>query len=713
MKLFNKPIFFSLLAILLFAAFFWTPSVNQEEKEALLINTIKTGLSRMHYEPQTIDDNFSEKLFDLYVKRMDGGRRFFTQSDMKVLNAFKDNLDDQAQAGTYDFLNTILELHAAAITKTQGFYKDILGQPFDFEKNEQFQTDGDKREYASSDEELKELWRKNMKYETLTRLNDKLEEQEKGENEELKEKTYAQLEEDARKATLKVYDDWFERMTKLKRSDRLSDYLNSFTNVYDPHTSYYEPIEKENFDISMSGKLEGIGARLQTSDDYTKVTDVIVGGPAWKGKELEEKDLIMAVRQEGDEESNDITGMQINDVVKQIRGKKGTTVILTVKKVDGSVKEISIERDVVVLEEGFAKSLILNSDNSDKVGYIKLPRFYADFDDANGRFCSKDVATEIEKLKEENVNGIILDLRNNGGGSLRDVVKMTGYFIENGPIVQVKSRKGSPEVLSDRDPSVLYDGPLIVMVNEFSASASEILAAALQDYERAVIVGSTSTFGKGTVQRFFDLDRAVPGATNVKPLGSIKLTTQKFYRVNGGSTQLKGVEPDIVLPDNYKYIETGEKENEFPLEWTEIPEVRYSQEVADLGSLKSIVKKSEARVKDNEIFQKIEANALRLKTQREKSEYPLSLKGFDKLSDEMEAQSKAYKDMFTEIEAMKVENLTVDMTSINSDESKQERNKDWLEGVKKDVYLYETLNIMHDMISPKGVAKTHKKNRKN
>ena len=713
MKLFNKPIFFSLLAILLFAAFFWAPAVNQEEKEALLINTIKTGLSRMHFEPQTIDDNFSEKLFNLYVKRMDGGRRFFTQSDIKVLNAFKDNLDDQAQAGTYDFLNTILELHSAAVTKTQGFYRDILSQPFDFEKDEQFQTDGDKREYASSDEELKELWRKNMKYETLTRLNDKIEEQEKSEDEEVKAKTYEELEADARKATLKVYDDWFERMNKLKRSDRLSDYLNSFTNVYDPHTSYYEPIEKENFDISMSGKLEGIGARLQTSDDYTKVTDIIVGGPAWKGKELEEKDLIMAVRQEGSEESNDITGMQINDVVKQIRGKKGTTVVLTVKKVDGSVKDISIERDVVVLEEGFAKSLILNSDNSDKVGYIKLPRFYADFDDANGRFCSKDVATEIEKLKDEKVNGIILDLRNNGGGSLRDVVKMTGYFIENGPIVQVKSRKGSPEVLSDRDPSVLYDGPLIVMVNEFSASASEILAAALQDYERAVIVGSTSTFGKGTVQRFFDLDRAVPGASNVKPLGSIKLTTQKFYRVNGGSTQLKGVEPDIVLPDNYKYIETGEKENEFPLEWTEIPEVRYSQEVADLGSLQSIVKKSEARVKDNEIFQKIESNALRLKTQREKSEYPLSLKGFDKLSDEMEAQSKAYKDMFKEIEAMKVENLSIDMTSINSDESKQERNKDWLEGVKKDVYLYETLNIMHDMISPKGVAKTNKKNRKN
>ncbi|MEO1715046.1 MAG: S41 family peptidase, partial [Bacteroidota bacterium] len=377
---------------------------------------------------------------------------------------------------------------------------------------------------------------------------------------------------------LKTFDDWYERLEKRKRSDYLSIYINSITNVFDPHTSYFEPIEKQNFDINMSGKLEGIGARLQSDGNYTKITSVIVGGPAWKQGDLKENDKIMKVAQDG-EDPIDVTGMQLDDVVSQIRGEKGTKVILTVKKIDGSIADIEIVRDVVILEEGFAKSLILHTTAKEKVGFISLPRFYDDFYDEEGRSCARDVATEIDKLKKENVRGIILDLRNNGGGSLRDVVTMSGFFIEKGPIVQVKARGRSPEVLEDNDPSVKWDGHLIVMVNQFSASASEILAAALQDYERAVIVGSTSTFGKGTVQRFYNLDRAIPGYSELKPFGEIKLTTQKFYRIDGGSTQLKGVTPDIILPDMYSYIETGEKEQEYPMNWTQIAPVPHEQNV--------------------------------------------------------------------------------------------------------------------------------------
>ncbi|MCB0662080.1 MAG: carboxy terminal-processing peptidase [Saprospiraceae bacterium] len=697
MKLLRGSLFFSLVAVaILFGAYY--PSMDSEQKESVLINTILTSLQRFHFQPVPIDDQFSEKLFDLYMDRLDGGKRFLTKSDVKELSKFKDDLDDEAMQGTFTFFDKSYELVNNGITKTQGYYRDILSKPFDFSKKEEVETDGDKRDFASSDEELKEQWRLMLKYEVLRRVTTKLEDQEKGEDEELAGKSFEELEEMTRKDVLKVYDDWYDRLSKLQRKDRLSDYLNTVTNVYDPHTNYFEPIEKENFDIGMSGKLEGIGARLQTDGDYTKVSSIVPGGPAWKGKDLEENDVIMKVAQ-GDEEPVDITGMQINDVVSLIRGPKDTEVRLTVKKVDGLIKTITILRDVVVLEEGFAKSLIIESDLGDKVGYIKLPRFYADFEDASGRFCSDDIETELGKLKNESVDGIVLDLRNNGGGSLRDVVKMAGYFIEEGPIVQVKSRGRKPEVLSDTDPSVKYDGPLVVLVNDFSASASEILAAALQDYDRAVIVGTNSTFGKGTVQRFFDLDRAIIGNNEVKPLGQIKLTMQKFYRVNGGSTQLKGVIPDVILPSSYAYIETGEKENDYPLEWTEIPSVEYSQDVYEVNGLDRIVASSEKRVAQNDVFQKVEANAVRLKEQRDLSKYPLSLHEFQTWNDELEAEAKEFSDMFQPIESMKIRNLTVDAPGIEAEESKKARNDEWLKDVQKDVTLYETLNILHDLIS--------------
>lgn len=423
-----------------------------------------------------------------------------------------------------------------------------------------------KKPFAKDDATLKDYWRQSMKWETMTRLAEKLEKKEKGE-ENFKDKTYEELEAEARKDVLKVYDDWYVRLEKRKRNDYLSMYLNTFTNIFDPHTEYYEPIDKQNFDIGMSGRLEGIGARLQTDGDLTKVSEIIVGGPAWKEGKLEENDKIVKVAQGDDPEWTDITGMVINDVVQLIRGKPGTKVRLSVKKADGSTKEIVIIRDVVIIEEGFAKSLLIETEEKETIGYLRLPKFYADFNNSNGRRCADDVAVELEKLKQAGVQGIILDLRSNGGGSLRDVVKMSGFFVEEGPIVQVKSRTRKAEVLSDDDPGVQYSGPLIVMVNQFSASASEILAAALQDYGRAVIVGTgTSTFGKGTVQRFFDLDAVIRGNPEVKPLGEIKLTVQKFFRVNGGSTQLRGVTPDIVLPDNWLYLETGEKEEDFPME---------------------------------------------------------------------------------------------------------------------------------------------------
>ncbi len=691
------PIFFSLLALVLFVgAFLPRPEGTNPEKEAVLMQTMLEGLRQLHYAPLELDDAFSQKLYKLYLDRIDSGRRWLTQEDIVKLEVYKNDLDDEARASSYEFFNQSLEALNAGIEKTKGFYKDILAQPFDFSVQEEFEVDGDKKEFPKNDLELRESWRQLLKYEAMLRLTDKLEAQEKDESKEEK-KSMTELEAEVREDLTETYDDLFERLGKLRRMDRISDYLNAFTNVYDPHTGYFEPKDKEDFDINMSGTLEGIGARLQTDGDFTKVVSIVPGGPAWKQKDLETSDLIMKVAQENDEEPVNVSGYRIDDVVKLIRGKKGTTVRLTVKKVDGSIQVISIERDVVIIDESYAKSVILNQPGKiENVGYIKLPRFYADFNRRGGRACAADVAKELDKLKAQNVNGIILDLRNNGGGSLSEVVSMSGLFIEDGPIVQVKARGMMPKVQRDNKSTVQYDGPLIIMVNQFSASASEILAAAMQDYGRALIVGSKSTFGKGTVQRFVDLDMAISGYNEIKPLGELKMTIQKFYRIDGGSTQLRGVTPDVILPDRYHFIEVGEKDHEYPMDWSEISAVNYDKQNR-LGDLTDIKRASGERVKQSEAFRMVLESAKYLAEQRDDTQYTLNLEQFRKESEEMEARADKYDNIFTEIDNLEVNNLAVDMDHINSDESRVARNDEWLKSLRKDVYVDEVLSIMKDM----------------
>ncbi len=697
----NKGLLLTLVAAAgLFLAFYFP--VNTAQKEATLMQSILTDLNYYHYQPLEVNDNLSEKVYGLFLERLDGSRRWLTQADVKQLETWKLKLDNEANEGTFAFLDLATQLQIAGIKKTQTWYRELLDKPFDFKQNETIETNGEKKPFAKNDQELKEYWRKQMKWEVLSRLTEKLEKKEKGDA-DFKDKTYEELEAEARKDVLKVYDDWYVRLEKRKRNDFLSMYLNAFTNIFDPHTEYYEPIDKQNFDIGMSGRLEGIGARLQTDGENTKVSEIIVGGPAWKQGALKENDKILKVKQEGDTEWTDLTGMVINDVVQLIRGKPGSKVTLFIKKAEGAAtEEITIERDIVIMEEGFAKSLLIESSQNEKIGYIRLPKFYADFNNKDGRRCADDIAVELEKLKQANVQGIILDLRGNGGGSLRDVVKMGGFFVEEGPIVQVKSRSRTPEVLTDDDPAVQYTGALIVMVDQFSASASEILAAALQDYGRAVIVGTgTSTFGKGTVQRFFDLDAVVRGNPEVKPLGEVKLTVQKFFRVNGGSTQLKGVTPDIVLPDNWLYVETGEKEEEFPMEWTQIDPVPFGQKVYSLNGLSKIKENANARIRGNEVFQMIDQRARRIKELRDDSEHTLNLDTYLAENKKLDEEDDSYDKLFDKEVLTSIQNLSADMASINADESKKARNDEWLKGVKKDVYLLETLNIMHDLLTIK------------
>lgn len=669
-----------------------------ENKEALIIRGVLNALQQLHYEPLTLDDEVSTKAFDSYIKRLDSGKRFFTQKDFDQLKAWEKQIDNQFLEERFDFFNLSLATIDQGIQRAKGYYPAMLEAPFDFTQDELIEFDPDKMAFAKDETELQDRWRRVLKYEVMTKLLDKMDEQDKNDTLTVK-KSLQELEAECRSEVKKNMDNWFDRLAQIRRSDRFTDYVNSVTEIFDPHTSYFSPKDKEDFNIGMSGRLEGIGARLQSDGEFTKVESIVPGGPAWKQKELEVNDQILKVKQE-EGEALDIRGMRLDDVVKHIRGKKGSKVTLTVRKADGGTRDITIERDEVILDEGFAKSAILeHSEIIDNIGYIRLPKFYADFEKENGSSCSKDVANEIEKLKRLNVRGIILDLRNNGGGSLRDVVDMSGLFIENGPIVQVKSRNQKPQILADSDPRVQYDGPLIVMVNSLSASASEILAAAMQDYNRALIVGSPATFGKGTVQRFYDLDRLIRSHNELKPFGEIKLTMQKFYRINGGSTQLRGVTPDVVLPDNYMYIDLGEKEYDYPMAWTEIEPLTYQQNAYVLKNKTKLAATSKVRIGQDTVFQAITQQAERLKKQREERHYSLNLEKYKAWLEEREAVNKRFDEIVDrEIPNFVAVNPQEDMDYIKMDESRIARNDSWLESLRKDIYLKETLNLMKDMI---------------
>ncbi len=700
MKL-RGPIFFSVLVVTLIVAAFY-PKADPQEKEAVLMRIILSVMNQAHFQPQVLDDKFSEKLYDLYLDRIDSGRNFLTQEEVNRLSVHKKNLDDQLLASNHDFFDLSLSLLDNGINRAQTFYKEILAQPFDFSTEEYVELSGDKRPFAANEKELKEYWRKYLKFEVLSRVADKLEGMKEA-GEEGNNMPLAEIEKEARAKVLENMDLRFSNFKKIKRSSRFGDYLTAFTNIFDPQSIYFEPVEKQRFEIDFYGQLEGIGARLLTIGDYTKVSEIVVGGPAWKGKELQENDVILKVAQ-GDGEFKDVVGMNGDDVVQLIRGKKGTKVRLNVKKTDGTIKDIVIIRDLVVLEESFAKSLIIDGANEgEKIGYIFLPKFYANFDDANGRFCAKDVAAELEKLKAENVNGIILDLRNNTGGALYEAVEMSGFFIEKGPIVQVKSKDSEPEILEDQNPQVQYNGPLVVMVNSFSASASEILAGALQDYGRAIIVGSKSTYGKGTVQRFINLDRGVRGFEELKPLGEVKVTMQKFYRINGSSTQLKGVTPDIILPDNYSYINIIEEEEKNPLPWTQIKGLNYSQNVYKIHKLKEIKANSENRIAQSDLFKKIDQNARRVQQQRKETSYPLQMERYLAMEEARKEQNKEYRELFKNTVIKGVRSVGAGTQPLaNADVAVEAAEyKDLIDAVSKDIYLKEALYIMHDVISIK------------
>ncbi len=666
---------------------------DQAKKEFFTMQAVLKFLDRVHYEPKSLDDQLSKHVFDAYLRSIDPAKRFLTQVDISQVKQFESKVDDQISNGSFEFFDLTEELIKAGIQKAEGYFLEFIDQDYSIHTEDSLIVSGDDRGYAVNDLSLREYWRKLVVHETIMKVHDLKVAQSEGE--EIKEE--AELVKEARASIKKNFKEWFKRLNSLRRSDRFEDYLNAITRAYDPHSNYFSPRGKENFDLSMNGSYEGIGARLRPEGELTKVTEVIPGGPAWRQKQLEANDFIIKVAQDG-EEAVDVRGWRQDDVIGLIRGKKGTKVILTVRKTDDSEVEIPIVRDQVVLEEGRAKSVLLKVEpEGAEVGYIRLPKFYFRADKKPG--CAEDIKDEVEKLTSEGAQGIILDLRNNGGGSLSEVVDMSGLFIDEGPIVQVKSREKRPYVLEDEDPSVLYEGPLIIMVNHFSASASEIIAAALQDYDRAIIVGSSSTFGKGTVQRFHELDRFIIGNNDLKPFGEVKITTQKFYRVNGGSTQLKGVVPDVVLPSPYNYIKAGEKDLETPLAWSEIEPVEHSQTVRSLPERELLAEASRERVKSHPGFALIEERAAMLKEQEEELlKYPLSLEGYTQGYKFREEKNARFKNMYKASQPLDVRNLESEINHINADETRKATNEDFVKVVRNDIYVEETLNILRDML---------------
>jgi carboxyl-terminal processing protease len=684
---------FSILGLVAFR------NINHEQaKDEMIMKLIVQGINSSHYAPFDIDDTFSRAVFKDYLDRLDYSKRYFTQSDIDRLTTFETKIDDQIRNGNYEFFDQSDAIYEQRMAMVKNFYKEILAQPFDFTVDESIELSADKMPWARDEKELKERWRKLLKYNVLSRLYTELDLQEKPASNPAggTTKTFAELEQDARAKVMKTYDDWSKRMDKVDEADRRSIFLNAITNVYDPHTGYFPPDDKENFDIQMSGQLEGIGATLQEKDGYIQVAEIVPGSACYRQGELQKDDIILKVAQ-GSGEPVDLVDMRVDDAVKHIRGPKGTEVRLTVKKPDGSTKIIAIIRDVVILEETYAKSAVVKNGYTSKgVGYIKLPKFYADFQNKNGRTCAKDVRTEVQKLMDFGVDGIVIDLRNNGGGSLMDVVEMSGLFVESGPMVQVRSRYGEPQVLEDSDPRILYNGPLVILVNSNSASASEIMAAAIQDYKRGIIVG-TPTFGKGTVQRFFDLDNFIRGENEMKPLGSIKLTTQKFYRINGGATQLKGVTPDVVLPDAYAYVDRGEKEQEHVMPWDEIEPCSYKTWNLDAADYAKVRKDSRERTSKDPLFGVVEENAQRMKAQRDQETRSLNLEAYRAEEKKLKEEAEAYKEAFKPIKGTSIVNLPTDLATINSDTVRIKMNKEWAEGLQKDIYLHEATAIIKDL----------------
>ena len=665
------------------------------EKDKILIYVLKNILTRGHFMVKDMNDDFSEQVYTSFIEGLDPSKRYFTQKDLKEFSKFKYEIDNQLLQDDVSFYNTVYNSFTKKIKNAKFYYGELLAQPFSFKKDETIDIDYDKVPFAKNENELINFWRKQLKLNVLSRVQNKLEKQDAKIKKDAKiiAKSFKDLEKEARAEVLKNMNELYLRIEELEHEDWFSTFLNSVVGAFDPHTTYMAPRTKERFDQDMSGKLEGIGARLLKKGIYTEIFELVSGGPAWKQGELEAGDIILEVAQ-AEKKPLDIVGMRLDDAIKFIKGKKGTEVRLTVKKkLDGTTRIISIIRDVVELEETFVKSTIVEKEGK-KYGLIDLPRFYIDFSDMNSRDSAKDMEKEIARLKSENVSGLLIDLRNNGGGSLKTAIEIAGLFITEGPVVQVKYRGQDPIVKNDENPIMQWDGAVVVLVNELSASASEIFAAAMQDYGRAVIIGGNQTYGKGTVQSVIPINNFYPNYE--KDLGAIKMTIQKFYRVNGGSTQIEGVYSDIAMPNKYSYMKFGERDLSGALIWDKVPQAKYTK-TNSYENFSDVVNKSKNRIASNEKFKLINRYAKWLKENQENTSYSLNFKAFSQESALLETASKKYTNAFKHQSKLNFKSPKYEFPLMEKDSVLLDKRTAWHKNLAKDIYVTEALNVLKDL----------------
>ncbi len=704
----NFVLGFLIILIAVASCSFTNKTFENDDKDKLLLDLITYVLERGHYEPKDLNDSFSSNVFDDFIEVLDPTKRYFLGSDIKEFEKYRFQIDDEIKNTDITFFNIVYQRLMKRMDEAKVIYADILSEPFDYTKNESINIDYEDQEFASNKKQLIERWRMQLKYNTLGIFDNKVEnriaEANQSPNTEMPSKilTFNEIsesidkeltEEEARENTKNTLDEFFDFVADLERKDWFVQYINTIVDEFDPHTYYFAPDDKEKFDIGMSGKFEGIGARLQKKPEGARIMEIISGGPIWREQSLEVGDEILKVGQDGEEPIN-IVGMRLDDAIKLIKGPKGTVVDLTVRRVDGTIEKISITRDVVLLEESYAKSATVK-DEEHKYGIINLPKFYVDFDDYTERNAASDVAKEVERLKQEGSEGIILDLRDNGGGSLKTVVEMAGLFIKDGPIVQVRSSGQRKEVHEDKDERIQWDGPLVILVNELSASASEILAAAMQDYKRAVVIGSKQTFGKGTVQNVIPLDNIVRSNEH-GDLGAIKLTTQKFYRINGGSTQLEGVKSDIVVPDRYSYIDLGERDQQNPLGWDKITPADYKIWDGYID-FETTVENSKKRMANNQHIKLIEENAKWLKEQQDEVLVSLNYNEYKQREEKAKKKSEHFKSLREYDSKLTFESLKYETELFTKDSVLREKRNRWHKNLAKDIYVEEAVNVLKDL----------------
>ena len=678
-----------LIIPLIFIGFtFSDKKFSDPNKDRLLIEIVKYVVEKGHYNKIEINDDVSEKIFSSLINQFDSQKRFFLKSDIKNFEKYKFKLDDQIKNYDLTFFNLVYETSKLRFEEIKKYYNEIIANPFDFNSKETLDLDFENKDYSKNKNEVKQRWRKQLKFSTLDiallKLGDSLD--------FIDDRVYNESLAIVKKNTA----DFFEFYEDMDRDDWFSSYINSFLNQLDPHTFYFQPDDKERFDVNISGKFNGIGARLTKTEGTIKIVEIIIGGPIWKDKLLDVGDIILKVSQEG-EEPVDVVGVKLDDAIKLIKGPAKSYVTLTVKKIDGSIRDVKIMRDLVELEEVYAKSTLISKENVN-YGYISLPKFYVDFSDYKNRNSAEDVKNHIIKLKNNGMQGLILDLRNNGGGSLQTVVDMTGLFIEKGPVVQVKSIGNRKKVLYDRNPEIVWDGPLVVLINEMSASASEILAAALQDYKRAVIIGSEKSFGKGTVQNIIDLNKFISNSNF--DMGALKITTDKFYRINGESVQLEGVKSDVVIPDSYMYIFNGERDEKNPLQWDKIDAAYYTK-WNGFKNMNFITSNAQNRINSNNYHKLISKRAEWIKEQRDNKIIPLNFSSYKDYTESNSKKNKLFESISDYSNNLNFKLLKTEKEFIMSNKEFLSNRNRWHKNLKRDIFISEGINILEHIFSNK------------